>query len=140
MASAVSCTVTVTVPPAGIVSEPWIVVPLMTKALVLAPALAVLPRLMALPNCPPTGNTSAKLAPISADGPALLIAKLNVVVAPLATVLVLLSLATLKVTAGETVSVSAAVQVPLLQEGAEFVLVTLTGGEMTAVLVTCVCA
>ena len=41
---------------------------------------------------------------------------------------------------GETVSISAAVQVPARQEGAELVLVTLTGGEMTAVLVTCVCA
>ena len=41
---------------------------------------------------------------------------------------------------GETVSMSAAVQVPARQEGAELVLVTLTGGEMTAVLVTCVCA
>ena len=41
---------------------------------------------------------------------------------------------------GETTSVSAAVHVPLTQEGAELVLVTLTGGEMTAVLVTCVCA
>ena len=39
---------------------------------------------------------------------------------------------------GETVSISAAVQVPARQ--AELVLVTLTGGEMTAVLVTCVCA
>lgn len=39
---------------------------------------------------------------------------------------------------GETVSMSAAVQVPAVQEGAEFVLVTLAGGEMTAVLVTCV--
>ena len=41
---------------------------------------------------------------------------------------------------GETVSISAAVQVPARQEDAELVLVTLTGGEMTAVLVTCVCA
>ena len=40
----------------------------------------------------------------------------------------------------ETVSISAAVHVPARQEGAELVLVTLTGGEMTAVLVTCVCA
>lgn len=39
---------------------------------------------------------------------------------------------------GETVSISAAVQVPAVQEGAEFVLVTLAGGEMMAVLVTCV--
>ena len=37
---------------------------------------------------------------------------------------------------GETVSMSAAVQVPAVQEGAEFVLVTLAGGEITAVLVT----
>jgi hypothetical protein len=41
---------------------------------------------------------------------------------------------------GETVSMSAAVQVPAKQEGAEFVLVTLAGGEITAVLVTCVWA
>lgn len=39
---------------------------------------------------------------------------------------------------GETVSMSAAVQVPAEQEGAEFVFVTLAGGEITAVLVTCV--
>ena len=41
---------------------------------------------------------------------------------------------------GETTSISDAVHVPARQEGAELVLVTLTGGEMTAVLVTCVCA
>jgi len=38
----------------------------------------------------------------------------------------------------ETVSTSAAVHVPAVQEGAELVLVTLVGGEMMAVLVTCV--
>lgn len=38
----------------------------------------------------------------------------------------------------ETISASATVHEPAEQEG--FVLVTLTGGEMTAVLVTCVCA
>ena len=37
---------------------------------------------------------------------------------------------------GETVSISAAVQVPATQDGDELVLVTLTGGEITAVLVT----
>ena len=37
---------------------------------------------------------------------------------------------------GETVSISAAVHVPAVQEGAELVLVTLVGGEMMAVLVT----
>ena len=36
----------------------------------------------------------------------------------------------------ETVSMSAAVQVPALQDAAELVLVTLAGGEITAVLVT----
>ena len=41
---------------------------------------------------------------------------------------------------GETVSISAAVQTPARQEGAELVLVTLTGGDMAAVLVTWVCA
>ena len=41
---------------------------------------------------------------------------------------------------GETVSMSAAVHVPAVQDGAELVLVTLAGGEMMAVLVTCVCA
>ena len=41
---------------------------------------------------------------------------------------------------GETVSISAAVHVPRRQDGAELVLVTLTGDEMTTVLVTCVCA
>ena len=39
---------------------------------------------------------------------------------------------------GDTVSISAAVQVPAVQDGAELVLVTLAGGEMIAVLVTCV--
>lgn len=39
---------------------------------------------------------------------------------------------------GETVSTSAAVQVPAEQETDEFVFVTLAGGEITAVLVTCV--
>ena len=38
----------------------------------------------------------------------------------------------------ETVSISAAVQVPAVQKVAELVLVTLAGGEMMAVLVTCV--
>lgn len=37
---------------------------------------------------------------------------------------------------GETVSMSAAVQVPAAQDAEELVLVTLAGGEMTAVLVT----
>ena len=41
---------------------------------------------------------------------------------------------------GETVSISAAVQTPARQEGAELVLATLTGGDMAAVLVTWVCA
>ena len=37
---------------------------------------------------------------------------------------------------GETVSISADVQVPAEQDAEELVLVTLAGGEMTAVLVT----
>lgn len=37
---------------------------------------------------------------------------------------------------GERVSISAAVQVPAVHDGDEFVLVTLAGGEMMAVLVT----
>ena len=41
---------------------------------------------------------------------------------------------------GETVSISTAVQIPAEQEGAELVLITLSGREMTAVLVTWVCA
>ena len=41
---------------------------------------------------------------------------------------------------GETVSLSATVQVPPVAVQDAFVLVTLTGGEMTAVLVTWVCA
>lgn len=41
---------------------------------------------------------------------------------------------------GETVSMSTAVQIPAEQEGAELVLITLSGREMTAVLVTWVCA
>lgn len=38
----------------------------------------------------------------------------------------------------ETRSISTAVQVPPVQEADEFVLVTLAGGDITAVLVTCV--
>ena len=38
----------------------------------------------------------------------------------------------------ETASTSAAVQVPALQDGDVFVLVTLRGGETAAVFVTCV--
>lgn len=37
-----------------------------------------------------------------------------------------------------TLSMSEAVQVPKVQEAEELVLVTLAGGEITAVLVTCV--
>lgn len=37
---------------------------------------------------------------------------------------------------GESVSISAAVQVPAVHDGEEFVLVTLAGGEMMAVFVT----
>ena len=39
---------------------------------------------------------------------------------------------------GDTASISAAVQIPAAQDSAELVLVTLAGGEMIAVLVTCV--
>ena len=129
-----TCTVIVTVPPLGIVTEPWIVVPLMMKLAVAAPPLTVLPKLVALPNW--LGSVSTKLAPVSVDDPLLLITKLKVVVAPVATVLVLLSLATLRLSAGETGSASEKVQVPAVQEPEEFVLVTLAGGEMIAVLVT----
>ena len=39
-----------------------------------------------------------------------------------------------------TVSISATVHVPDTQPGAPLLFVTLEGGEITAVLVTCVCA
>ena len=41
---------------------------------------------------------------------------------------------------GERVSISAAVQIPTVHDGEEFVLVTLAGGEMMTVLVTWVWA
>lgn len=104
MATAVTWTVTVTAPPPGIVSEPAIVVPLMLNVLVLAPPLTAEPKLVALANWP--GSTSAKLAPVAVDGPALLITKLDVVVLPTATVVVLENLATLKLTVG-TIEIAA---------------------------------
>ena len=108
MATAVTCTVIVTAPPLGIVTEPWIVVPLMLKLAVVAPPLTALLSKLALPNWP--GRVSTKLAPVTVDGPALLITKLKVVVPPVATVLVLLSLATDRLTAGVTRIVAVAIR------------------------------
>ena len=109
MATAVTCTVIVTAPPLGIVTEPWIVVPLMVKLAVAAPPLTVLPKLVALANW--LGKVSTKLAPVSSvEGPALLITKLKVVVAPVATVLVLLSLLTDRLTVGMTEMAAVAVK------------------------------
>ena len=96
-----------TVPPLGIVTEPWIVLPLMLKLAVLAPPLTAEPRLAALANW--LGSVSTKLAPSSVDGPALLITKLKVVVAPTATVVVFDSLATPRLTAGNTPSTAVTV-------------------------------
>ena len=108
MATAVTCTVIVTAPPPGIVTEPWIVVPVMLKLTVLAPPLTAEPALLALANW--LGKVSTKLAVVAVDGPALLITKLNVVVLPTATVVVLDSLATLKLTTGVTEIVAVAVE------------------------------
>ena len=106
---AVTCTVIVTAPPLGIVTEPWIVVPLMVKLAVVTPALLTLePRLTALANWP--GSVSTKLAPVTVEGPALLITKLKVVLAPAATVLVPDSLATLRLTVGVTEIAAVAVK------------------------------
>lgn len=108
MATAVTCTVIVTAPPLGIDTEPWIVVPLMVKLAVAAPPLTVLPRLVALANW--LGRVSTKLEGVSVEGPALLITKLKVVVAPVATVLVLLSLLTDRLTVGMTEMAAVAVK------------------------------
>ena len=125
MATAVTCTVIVTAPPLGIVTEPWIVVPLMLKLTVLAPPLTALLKRLALANW--LGSVSTKLAPVTVEGPALLITKLNVVVAPVATVLVLLSLATARLTTLVTVPATVAVVLPRL--------VVPTGGVTVRVLV-----
>ena len=109
MLTAVTWIVIVTAPPLGIVTEPWIVVPLMLKLAVVTVALLTLePRLMALANWP--GKVSTKLAPVRVDGPALLITKLNVVVLPTATVVVLLSLLTARLTVGVTAMAAVAVK------------------------------
>ena len=138
MATAVTCTVMVTAPPLGIVTEPAIVVPLMLKLLVLAPPLAWLPRLVALANW--LGSTSAKLAPLAVDGPLLLITKLNVVLAPLATVLVLDSLATDRLTAGETeitaVAVDALLPTDVVNEPEGIVFVSVPLTELVTTTVT----
>ena len=126
MATAVTCTVIVTRPPGGIVTEPWIVVPLMLKLAVVTVALLTLePKLKALPNW--LGKVSTKLAPVTVEGPALLITKLNVVVLPTATVVVLLSLLTPRLTT--------VVAVPLTVEVLEPRLVVPVGGLTVSVLV-----
>jgi hypothetical protein len=111
VATAVTCTVTVTRPPEGIVTDPWMVVPLMLKLAVVAPALTLLPRLAALLNW--AGRLSTKLPPVSVEGPALVITKLNVVVAPVATVLAAASLLTPRLTTLVTVPPTVAVLEPL---------------------------
>ena len=126
MATAVTWTVIVTAPPLGIVTEPWIVVPLMRKLAVVTVALLTLePRLVALANC--AGSVSTKLAPVTVEGPALLITKLKVVVLPTATVVVLLSLLTPRLTT--------VVAVPLTVEVLEPKLVVPVGGLTVSVLV-----
>ena len=83
--SAVTCTVTVTAPPEGMVTLPAMLLPLMLKLAVLAPPETLLLKGTELPNR--AGSVSVKLAPVMVDGPALLITMVKLVVAPVATVL-----------------------------------------------------
>jgi hypothetical protein len=106
--TAVTWTVIVTAPPLGSVTEPAIVVPLMLKLPVMAPPLTWLPRLVAPANW--LGSTSLKVALVTVDGPLLLITKLKVVLAPVATVVVLLSLLTVRLTVGITKIAAVAVK------------------------------
>ncbi len=112
MLLAVTCTVTVTTPPDGIVTEPKMVVPVMLKPAVVAPPETWLPRLVALPNRP--GSVSVNEPLVIVDGPALVITKLKVVVAPVATVVVFDSLLTPRLIALVTVPPTAAVVLPRL--------------------------
>ena len=87
----------------------------------------------------PFGRVMTALTVWAVLGPALVITTVAVMVWPgvaLAGAVMLIATSD----TGETVSTSAAVQVPEAQEGEELVLVTLTGGDMTPELVTCVCA
>ena len=87
----------------------------------------------------PFGSVMTALTVWAVLGPALVITTVAVMVWPgVALAGAVIAMATSDT--GETVSTSAAVQVPEAQEGEELVLVTLTGGEMTPELVTCVCA
>ena len=98
----------------------------MLKLAVVTVALLTLePKLKALPNW--LGKVSTKLAPVTVEGPALLITKLNVVVLPTATVVVLLSLLTPRLTT--------VVAVPLTVEVLEPRLVVPVGGLTVSVLV-----
>lgn len=134
---AVTCTVTVMRPPLGIVTEPWIVVPLMVKVPVTAEPLTALPRLWALPNW--LGKVSTKLALVSVEGPALLSTKLKLVVAPVATVLVLDSLATDRLTVGTTpitaLTVVELVPTEVVNEPGAIVLVTVPPTELVTTTV-----
>ena len=76
VALAVACTwnVTVTVPPAGIVTEPLIAVVLVVKLAVVAPPLTAVCTLVTVPS--PLGRVSMKLEPVAVLGPELLITRL----------------------------------------------------------------
>lgn len=138
MATAVTCTVTVTRPPDGIVTDPWTVVPLMLKLAVVAPPLTLLPRLTALLNW--LGKVSTKLPPVSVEGPAFVITKLNVVVPPTPTVVMLANLATVRLTAGVTfnAALTVAVFVPtdVVNDPAGIVLVIAPATELVTTVVT----
>ena len=73
-----------TVPPAGIVTEPLIAVRLAVKVLVVAPALTAVTTLVTVPS--PLGKVSMKLEPVAVLGPELLITKVKFTVPPAASV------------------------------------------------------
>ena len=87
----------------------------------------------------PSGSVMTALTVWAVLGPALVITTVAVMVWPgvaLAGAVIAMATSDTKSDTGETVSTSAAVQVPEVQEGEELVLVTLTGGETTTVLIT----
>jgi hypothetical protein len=134
--AAVTCTVTVTAPPDGIVTDPCTVVPLMLNVPVLAPPLTWLLTSVAVPQ--PAGSVSAKLPPKSVLGPALPITKLKVFTPPANAALELASLVTLRFTSGETLKEAVAAEAfeptEVVNEPAPIVLTT----EPVRVLVTTV--
>jgi len=69
LAATLTWKVTVTTPPAGIVTEPLRPVAVAVKLVVPAPALTALVTLVSVPR--PAGRVSVKLAPTAGLGPAL---------------------------------------------------------------------